>query len=135
MDLVASNERLQVVKEAIRSSGFLQTIKDSFVGRSMSVLWTTIVVLPLEDIYFRGVWRNQPNEDICAQISGHESSFWRQHPEDCNLLIYKHFDSWSVWLEYTILTLVVVSLARHAVRCCKNIVMNKTKKKECPPPG
>lgn len=41
-----------------------------------------------------GFWYGQNDSFICAQISKYDPEFWKEHPEHCDDLIRRHFNSY-----------------------------------------
>jgi hypothetical protein len=66
------------------------------VSSLRSVAWA-LFVQPVFNVYMHGPnwigWKSRPEEDICAQLTNVEASFWRANRVECSDLIMRDFQS------------------------------------------
>lgn len=72
-----------------------------------------LITKPLRIFYFEGpVWKSQPSEEICFQMTGVESKFWSNNMRQCQVEMERHFRSWDrtvlTVMYFSILTFVVI---------------------------
>jgi hypothetical protein len=90
-----------------------------------SAVWFTydiLVTRPLRAFYFEGpIWRSQPPEEICYEMTGVEARHWTSSPDNiarCQMEMDRRFQSWDrtamTIMHFALLTFVVVKL----VCCC-----------------
>lgn len=89
-----------------------------------SAVWLTydiLVTRPLRAFYFEGpIWKNQPPEEICYEMTGVEASHWVSSPENiarCQMEMDRRFQSWDrtamTVMHFALLTFVAIRLL-----CC-----------------
>jgi len=84
-------------------------------------IYAATILTPLKRLYFDGprlfgygFWKGAPVHDICAQLTQHNSEFWKNNPDACREIVEKDFHSIVVLVEtvgYFALLYVVISLA------------------------
>lgn len=87
------------------------------------------LVAPLYRLYRQGpslrgfgFWRGASSEDICSALTNVEATFWCDHLERCETLIYVDFKSYVIVGETIVYFCVLVALARCVFRLCRGTV-------------
>lgn len=80
-------------------------------------LFCSYILQPLLLLYLHGPsyigWHGKSYCDICAEITGYSSDFWRDHPAECEEIIWKEFESFYIFL----FTLVYFGSVIYGLRC------------------
>lgn len=88
----SSLRHLPHVLQACGSSLVQYTSMLPLINTLFTTLHYVVLVLPLEQLYFRALWTNRALPDICAALTNHDASFWTDHSADCMLIIDRNFD-------------------------------------------
>ena len=67
----------------------------------LSRITYAIVGMPMYAVFrhgpaFAGCWQGRPDEDICAELTNTEASFWKINDEQCAEIINRKFNSFYV---------------------------------------
>jgi hypothetical protein len=104
------------------STAPLNWLANTSLAQTISIivhrLYLIGVLWPLQQLYHRGFWNGRPLTDICAQLTQHRSEFWRDHLDECLLVIDNNFDSWLVWMHFAFYVLAWLLLVRGLLRRC-----------------
>lgn len=90
-------------------------------GKAILTVFKRILFLdPLENLYFHGpaslgMWAGKPRHDICARITGVDSSLWKANPDLCDHEIQKHMNSLVVTLQTVVLLVFYFCLLKTAL--------------------
>jgi len=98
-----------VYRTVIVESNFI-----SFLNWLRWVLFTN----PLQQFYFRGLWRNRAAKDICAAVTNYVSDFWHQHADECAIILFNEFDAWAAYIEFCLYAVLFIIVVLTLVRCC-----------------
>ena len=79
-------------------------------------LWNLLLKYPIAVLYLYGPawlggWNGQNMTDICAQLTGVKSDFWLRHPDTCQELLERQFESYYLTMcvgAYFLLVFVIV---------------------------
>ncbi len=101
----------------VSRSHVARVVGGSLLFRAAYTLWDFLVQVPAEHLYFRGYWRNIPEQDICAAVTHFDSGFWLQNQDACLEVIANDLDSWMVWGQVVgVWALALLCLCR----CCRS---------------
>lgn len=64
----------------------------------LTSLWNIFLKYPVAILYFYGPsclggWKGLDAGEVCAHLTGVKADFWLKHPDTCNDLLQRHFDS------------------------------------------
>jgi hypothetical protein len=82
------------------------------ISTTLKIINGLLLINPVKNVYLKGpkilgLWGGDELHDICARLSGGESSFWSRNISECKGIINKHFESYYVFIS-TILYLMVL---------------------------
>jgi hypothetical protein len=82
------------------------------ISATLKIINEFLLINPVKNVYLKGpkilgLWGGDELHDICARLSGGESSFWSRNISECNGIINKHFESYYILIS-TILYLMVL---------------------------
>jgi len=91
----------------------LMNVCPSLVTEFVQWVWLLTVRHPLAMLYlygpaWMGGWSGKPIQDICAQMTHVESSFWEDNIDTCNELVVTSFDSFYVTLGVIVYFLIIL---------------------------
>ena len=91
-------------------------IDNTVLGKACHKLYVVLLVYPMHEVYTRAYWSGLPVSDICSALTRHRSDFWREHADECLVIITNNLDAWLVYFHFS-LYLVIVYLGLRRM-CC-----------------
>lgn len=104
------------------TSSLVEWVGNTKVFWAVWFTYDLLVTRPLRTFYFEGpIWKNQPAEEICYEMTGVEARHWTMTPENmarCHLEMERRFMSWDrtamTVAYFALLTFLLIRL----VCCC-----------------
>ena len=84
---------------------------------------TFCVTAPLRSLFFRGPrwlggWQGKDTEDICAEITSSPAKFWERHPNECDVVVEKQFQSYFVVFQVLVYGYLLCTTVGICLRAC-----------------
>ncbi len=94
----------------------------SLVMQGSMYLYDTLLVSPMHRLYFKGpdlnsfgfitlgFWKGKSEQSICSHLTSIPESHWMQHPDECDVLLQRHFDAFLVMVETALYVFMIVQI-------------------------